>query len=147
MEPAELPPRTVHGVSCRTGHADAARDIGALWERAGTAQLLGRGSTAVAVYHDYTVRSDGYDVTVTVGYEASADTALAPGLDRVEVPGQRCARFDTDGSIDQVVAVWQQVWQQWPDGGPRSFAADVEIWHQGPDGRPQSAEVYVGIRG
>lgn len=146
MQYAELTERAVDGLSCRTSHAEAGQDIGALWEKVAASGLLEGHGRAVAVYHDYDVGPEGYQVTVTVGREASGD-AVPEGAQRVRVPTQRCAVWKTDGSVPEVVAVWQKVWEQWPDGGPRSFGADVEIWEQSADGKPHAATVYVGVRG
>lgn len=149
METRELKAHVVRGCSCRTSNTTASTDIGALWERAGSTGAIS-GATAIAVYSDYKLLPDGYEVTVTVGMErASAEGRSTPpaGFVDVDVPAQHCALFETDGSIPQIVAAWEEVWRRWPDGGPRSFAADVEIWHQGPDGKPHAAEVLVGVRG
>ncbi len=146
MNTTRLPARSVLGYSCRTSHATAAADIGPLWAKVGASGILEGRSRAIAVYHDYTVLPDGYDVTVTVGREVDAGEPTPEGLERVDVPEQACATWTTDGSVEQVVAAWRTVWEQWPDGGPRSFGADVEVWEQGPDGKPASALVYVGVR-
>lgn len=146
MENAELTARVVQGLSCRTSHATAKDDIGPLWAKVGASGMLHGQRQAVAVYHDYEVRPDGYEVTLTVGLEVDPGTAVPEGMARVEVPAQRCALWETDGSVEQVVAAWQEVWTKWPDGGPRSFGADVEIWEQGPGGVPSGARVYVGVR-
>ncbi len=146
MKNTDLTARVVHGLSVRTSHATAKDDIGPLWAKVAASGMLQGHAEAVAVYHDYEVRPDGYECTVTVGFEAKPDAVVPEDMTRVEVPAQRCALWETDGSVEQVVAAWQDVWVQWPDGGPRSFGADVEIWEQGPDGKPQRARVYVGVR-
>ena len=146
MKHADLTARVVHGLSVRTSHATAKDDIGPLWAKVGASGMLEGHAEAVAVYHDYEVRPDGYECTVTVGFEAEPGADTPETMARVEVPAQRCALWETDGSVEQVVAAWQDVWTQWPDGGPRSFGADVEIWEQGPDGKPKRAQVYVGVR-
>ena len=146
MEHTQLTARVVHGLCCRTSHATAKDDIGPLWAKVAASGVLEGQQQAIAVYHDYEVRPDGYEVTVTVGLEVDADAAVPEGMARVEVPAQRCARWKTDGSVEQVMGAWQEVWAQWPDGGPRSFGADVEIWEQGPSGTPSGAQVYVGVR-
>ncbi len=146
MKHAELDARVVHGLSIRTSHATARDDIGPLWGRVAAAGILDGKAQAVAVYHDYEVRPDGYEVTLTVGSDAATSDDVPAGLVRVEVPAQRCAVWETDGSVEQVVAAWQDVWARWPDGGPRSFAADVEIWTHGSGDVAQMALVYVGVR-
>ncbi|MEM6294357.1 MAG: effector binding domain-containing protein [Myxococcota bacterium] len=146
MKTSHLSARSVLGYSRRISHATASDDIGPLWAKVGASDLLRGQSRAVAVYHDYTLQPGGYEVTVTVGREVDADEAVPYGLTRVDVPDQACAVWTTDGSVEEVVAAWGEVWEQWPDGGPRSFAADVEVWEQGPDGKPRAAQVYVGVR-
>ncbi|MDF2697547.1 MAG: Integron-associated effector binding protein [Labilithrix sp.] len=136
----------VLGVSCETNNADAMKDIGELWARAGAAGLLSGSAHAWAAYHHYELKNGGYAVTVTVGRAATADEAVPEGLARIDVPAQRCMHIATNGSIDAIRDAWSEVWGRWPDGGPRAFAVDVEHWQMGPDGRPASADVYVGLR-
>ncbi len=98
------------------------------------------------IYHQYVVGHGQYDVTVTVGRAASAAEAVPEGLSLVEVPAQRCSFIPTDGTIPAVREGWASVWERWPDGGARSFVADVEQWKMGPDGRPASADIFVGLK-
>jgi predicted transcriptional regulator YdeE len=134
----------VIGVSADTSSSAAFADIGALWERAGSAGVIG--ADTFAVYHRYELEPGGYRVTVVVGRRATADEVVPSGLARVEVPAQSCMRLDTDGSIPALQRAWEDVWKRWPDGGPRAFVADVEHWTMGPSGAPSRCDIYVGVR-
>ena len=131
------------GVSCATDETSATQDIGALWGRA-----IGAGLGAqhmYAVYRGYQLRPGGYTVEVVVGRIAAPNEALPHDCITVEVPAQAAHHVVTDGSVEGVQRAWAGIWSQWPDGGPRTFVADLEHWEMGSDGKPQRAEVFVGV--
>ncbi len=132
------------GVACATNETAGMQDIGALW---GQAMSTGLGAQDMyAVYRSYQLHRGGFTVEVVVGRIAALQEEPPPGCIAVDVPAQVAHSVVTDGSIAGVQRAWADIWAQWPDGGPRSFVADIEHWQLGHDGKPQSAEVLVGLR-
>lgn len=139
-----IKPLHIVGVSCTTNETAAMHDIGALWGRAVGAGLAGQ--HMYAVYRGYQLRPGGHTVEVVVGRMAAPGEPTPPGCVAVDVPAQLAHHVVTDGSIEGVQRAWADIWEQWPDGGPRTFVADLEHWEMGSDGKPQRAEVFVGVR-
>ena len=141
---SNIEPLHIIGVTCVTNETSASNDIGALWGRA-----MGAGLGAqhmYAVYRNYHLRSGGFSVEVIVGRIAAPHEPVVAGCITVDVPAQVAHCVVTDGSVVGVQRAWSDIWAQWPDGGPRSFVADVERWQMSSDGNPQRAEVLVGLR-
>lgn len=139
---------TIIGPHCTTNETTAMQDIGPLWAAAIAA---GFGAAEMyAVYRNYELRQGGYTVEVIVGRLANANEVAGHGVSKdavvVAVPEQRCHHVETDGSIADVQRAWAKIWGQWPDGGPRSFVADVEHWVLGSNGQPQRADLFIGLR-
>jgi predicted transcriptional regulator YdeE len=138
------------GVTGTTNETSAFADIGALWAQAATSAAFGDSEEAYAVYHDYAMRPGGYTCRVTIGRKAAIGEAVPPGASSVIVPKQDCVVVPTDGSIPQVQKAWADLWSRWPDGGPRTFIADLEIWRMGPKSAPPgtmlAADIYIGVR-
>jgi predicted transcriptional regulator YdeE len=144
----QLAAHTIIGPKCTTNETTAMQDIGALWAAAIAA---GFGApTMYAVYRNYHVRPGGHTVEVVVGRLATvgeiAGDVPGPGAQVVTVPAQHCHHVVTDGSVADVQRAWAHIWAQWPDGGPRSFIADLEHWVLGSNGQPQRADLFIGLR-
>jgi predicted transcriptional regulator YdeE len=140
---------TIVGVTGTTNEKTAFTDIGALWAKAAAAGVFGTDANAYAVYHNYQVRPGGYTCSVTIGRKVeTSDVSMASKKELVSVlvPAQTCEVVATDGSIPSVQKAWGDLWSRWPDGGPRTFAADFEHWKMGPAGQPQSADIYIGVQ-
>ncbi len=148
----QLSAHTIIGPHCTTNETTAMQDIGALWAAAIAA---GFGAPDMyAVYRNYQVRPGGHTFEVVVGRLATvgeiaseiAGEVIGQGACVVAVPAQHCHHVVTDGSIADVQRAWAHIRAQWPDGGPRSFIADLEHWVLGSNGQPQRADLFIGLR-
>lgn len=140
MKTLSTAPLRLVGVTCRTTHADASRDVGSLWHRA-SQQGLHAGEPAFSAYYDYDLDEGAY--SVMVGRALAAGEPVPDGLDVLEVPGQECLVEQLPADPAAVGGWWGGLWGRWPNGGPRRFAVDLERWTgQGPG---HHVEVRVGV--
>ncbi len=97
----------------------------------------------VAIYHDYESGATG-DYTLTIGLRVTSLHQVPKGLEGIEVPFQRYARFPVEGPQDSAIAeAWQAVHATDLD---RACTFDMEIYR--PESTPElvKGEILIAIK-
>jgi predicted transcriptional regulator YdeE len=132
---------TITGLKHRTDNTKAMQVIPGLWEtffKENVPEQIENREPDPFVYAVYTgYESDEHgEYDFVLGGRSSGNRAK-DALDQVEVPKGTYAVF-TAQSADQVIAVWQQIWQT---DLKRTYVADFERYDQ----QNGQVEIYVGI--
>ncbi|MEL6273724.1 MAG: effector binding domain-containing protein [Bacteroidota bacterium] len=153
MEQVQLSPIKIVGIASRTSNLNgqAARDIGALWQRFGAESILGKitarvSDTAYCVYTDFE-GDHSKPYMVVLGCEVKDFDNIPAGMVGVTIPAGPFQKYVGRGDIQQGVAVmktWQQVWESNLD---RAYTADFEVYSENiRDLTDAEFEVYVSLQ-
>ncbi|MEO1715356.1 MAG: effector binding domain-containing protein, partial [Bacteroidota bacterium] len=152
MQKEQIAPFLFAGIGVRTSNqnAQAAQDIGALWQRFLGEQIATKipnviDPTVLAVYTDYE-GDHNQPYTALIGCRVSSLEGLPEGLQGYEFPGGEYAKWTATGNINQgmVAQTWGQIWSMDLD---RKYVADFEVYDERAR-NPEAAEVdiFVGIQ-
>jgi predicted transcriptional regulator YdeE len=139
----KINPFDVVGLTAKTNHLNAMKDIALMWHRAASFGLLHQ-ADAYAVYHDYQLIPGGYEVSVTIGRKADSSQACHDDCRLISIPEQHCIQIETNGTIAQIQDAWGTVWRAHHD--KRNFQYDVEHWVMNAQGEPIRADIFVGVK-
>lgn len=154
-EIVEVPALRVVGASIRTSNqaqmeAEPGQGpIGQLWQTFADLEVGKRvpnphvSGEVVAIYHDYESDASG-DYTLTIGLRVTSLHQVPKGLEGIEVPFQRYARFPVEGPPDTAIPeTWRAVQETDLD---RACTFDLEIYQ--PDSTPElvKAEILVALK-
>ncbi|CAN5803928.1 MAG: effector binding domain-containing protein [Chloroflexia bacterium] len=96
----------------------------------------------VAIYHDYESDATG-DYTLTIGLRVTSLHQVPKGLEGIEVPFQRYARFPVEGPPDTAIpGAWQAVQETDLD---RACTFDLEIYQPDSTAEMVKAEILVAL--
>lgn len=147
-EVVTLQKKTVVGLKTRTNNLapDMGQKIGGLWQRlyGGVYERISNKTNgkSIGLYTNY-ASGDAGDYDVLVGCETTGEEPLE-GLERVEIPAGRYARFVVRGDVQQAVAAcWAEIWSM---DLPRSFTVDFEEYQPEGDMQNTVIHIYVALR-
>ncbi len=148
-----LPQLNIIGIAIRTTNQNnqAANDLGALWERFLThniiAQIPNKVSTDIyTIYTDYQSNyTEAY--TAIIGIPVASLDIVPPGMVGKQFPAQKCKEYIAQGEIPQaVVNTWQFIWAQDAQLN-RSYTYDCEVYTaQSQMGNNSQVSIYIGIK-
>ena len=141
------------GIETRTTNQNgqAMKDIGGLWNRFFSENIISRISNAVnsnvyAIYTDYESDYTG-EYTTLLGLEVSSLDEIPSRLVGREFPKQNFKRFLAKGSMPQSLAeVWQKIWEQDKELN-RLYQYDYELYtEKSQQGDLSEVEIFIGVK-
>ena len=141
------------GIETRTTNQNgqAMKDIGGLWNRFFSENIISRISNAVnsnvyAIYTDYESDYTG-EYTTLLGLEVSSLDEIPSGLVGREFPKQNFKRFLAKGAMPQAVAeAWQKIWEQDKELN-RLYQYDYELYtEKSQQGDLSEVEIFIGVK-
>ncbi len=135
------------GIELRTANREAMHTIPPHWQRFTEEGVLARipGRLSDEVYAVYThfenagLNNEGV-YSLIIGAPVSSTQAVPPGMSHAVLPASPRAVFPVPpGRVDQVGAVWQDVWQR--DDLPKAFVADCERYRANGE-----IHILIGLR-
>ena len=141
------------GIETRTTNQNgqAMQDIGGLWHRFYSENIISRISNAVnsnvyAIYTDYESDYTG-EYTTLLGLEVSSLDEIPSGLVGREFPKQNFKRFLAKGAMPQAVAeAWQKIWEQDKELN-RLYQYDYELYtEKSQQGDLSEVEIFIGVK-
>jgi predicted transcriptional regulator YdeE len=151
MNKVTLQAKKFIGISVKTSNqGNAAEDIGALWHRFMSENLIAKIPNRVSdkVYSIYTEYEGDYlqPYTCVLGCEVSSSNEIPDGMKAIEAPAQTYATLTDKGDLSQglVYNCWVKAWK---DDLDRRYECDFEIYDEKSQD-PKNAEVtiYIGIK-
>ncbi len=137
------------GITVRTSNnnGDAARDIGALWQKWMSENIIEKipnklTSNIYSVYCNYESDYKGPYTTLLGCKVASIDTIPA-GMEAIEIKGGQYKRFTTKGNLNEGI-VYQEWIHIWNSNLNRAYTADYELYDEKAM-NPADAEVNIFV--
>ena len=141
------------GISVRTTNQNgqAMQDIGNLWQRFFSEQLLAKIPNKVsdAIYSIYTNYQKDYTepYTCIIGVEVTTLSTIPDGLEGREFPEQTFEKFVAKGAMPQAVgAMWQHIWDNDATLN-RTYIYDYECYtEKSQQGDTSEVDIFIGVR-
>lgn len=147
MEKVTIQPFTIIGISIRTDHNNAMKDIGSLWEQWMSQNLVEKipNKVSPAVYSIYTDYESDYNgaYTTILGCQVKNMEGIPEGMSSYDFKGGTHQKITAKGDLTKglVFNAWKEIWQMEKDLN-RAYTADFEIYGERAM-NPSDAEVDI----
>jgi len=145
MEKVTIQPFQIIGISVRTNHDDAMKDIGNLWQQLMSQNLVEQIPNKInpAVYSIYTDYESDYKgaYTTILGCQVKNMNTVPEGMISHSFDGGMYQKITAKGDLTKgfVYQAWKDIWQMDLE---RAYTADFEIYGERAQ-NPSDAEVDI----